>query len=518
MKKALCVLLAAIMLFSFAACGGNSGKAPSPSKEVSTSNNTSAEQNPASSPAITIALDAVPNELHPLTNDIASCLTCVNHIFDKLVDFDQEFNWVPAIATSWEQLDDYTWNFTIDLDAKFQNGDPLTMDDVVYSLELIASTPKTADAGRYIESVSYEGNVLTLKVSDNNAAVIPRILSLSYILNKAYIEKNGDAGLYTAPMGTGPYKVAEFVPGNTLVMETWEGYYKEKPQIGKISVIGISEAASLYIAVETGKAQYAGFVSALETGLAEGNKNLYVQTDSSNIVRDINLNCEKGPFTDVRVRRAIAHALDRDSWCSLNGGHQPTKSMLANTFAYYHESDNLPEYDLEKARALLAEAGYNESNPLSFELITYKDDSGVEILQSDLKSIGVNMTVTLLEFSVYLSREGAGDFDACFCGQDTTAGTAIQDCERFDYTFAGTRDVSFYSSAEADALIKTIRTTMDENERTRAFTELSDLIAYDCPMIPVYLDTLHSVMVKELTGVTVRSDNVISFRNAVYTG
>lgn len=78
--------------------------------------------------------------------------------------------------------------------------------------------------------------------------------------------------------------------------------------------------------------------------------------------------------------------------------------------------------------------------------------------------------------------------------------------------------MSFYSSAEADALIKTIRTTMDEDELTQAFKDLSDVIAYDCPMIPVYLDTLHSVMVNGLTGVTVRSDNIISFRNATYTG
>lgn len=512
MKKAVSILLAVAMLMAVTACGG---------KETNVSSNPSNSSNGGSQNgkvAITIALDSIPNELDPLIADLASHLTCINHVYDKLVAFDAEYNWIPSIATSWEQIDDYTWEFTVNTDIKFQNGDQVTMDDVVYSLERIKSTPKTADAGAYIDSVSYEGNVLTLKVTEANNAVIPRLLSLSYIMDKSYIEEKGESALYSEAIGTGPYRVKAFTPGTTMVMETWDGYTGTKPQIEEINVIGIAEAASLYIAVETGRAQYAGFISALEVGNAENNKNLYVQTDSSNIVRDINLNCQKGPFADVRVRRAIGYALDRESWCMLDGGHLPTRSMLANTFAYYYESENLPEYNKEKAKELLAEAGYNESNPLSFELITYRDESGLELLQSDLKSIGVNMTVTQLEFSVYLSREGAGDFDACFCGQDTTAGTAIQDCERFDYSFAGTRDVSFYSSAEADALIKTIRTTMDEDELTQAFKDLSDVIAYDCPMIPVYLDTLHSVMVNGLTGVTVRSDNIISFRNATYTG
>ena len=506
MKKAISILLAVVILLAIPACG---------SKDDLDQPRSDGEESKVS---ITIALDSIPNELDPLIADLASHLSCINHIYDKLVAFDQEYNWIPSVATTWEQLDDYTWQFEINTDIKFSNGELLTMDDVIYSLERIASTPKSADVGAYIDSMSYEGNVLTIKINENNNAVMPRILSLSYIFDKSYVEETGESAIYSAPIGTGPYKVKEFTPGTTLVMETWDGYTGTKPQIDEINVIGIAEAASLYIAVETGRAQYAGFVSALEVGNAENNNKLYVQTDSSNIVRDINLNCEKGPFVDINVRRAIAYALDRESWCLLDGGHQPTKSMLSNTFAYYHESENLPEYDLEKAKALLAEAGYDASNPLSFELITYRDDSGLELLQSDLKSIGVNMTVTLLEFSVYLSREGAGDFDACFCGQDTTAGTAIADCERFDYRFAGTRDVSFYSSAEADALIKTIRTTMDEDELTQAFRDLSDVIAYDCPMIPVYLDTLHSVMVNELTGVTVRSDNIISFRNATYTG
>lgn len=510
MKKVFGILLAAAMLLSIAACGGNNGSQQSSNGSGGTAQNGKV--------AITIALDSIPNELDPLIADLASHLSCINHVYDKLVAFDQEYNWVPSVATDWEQIDDYTWTFTINTDMKFQNGDPLTMDDVVYSLERLKTTPKTADAGAYIDSVSYEGNVLTLKVTEANNAVVPRLLSLSYVMDQSYIEETGESALYSAPNGTGPYRIKEFTPGTTLTMETWDGYTGTKPQIDEINVIGIAEAASLYIAVETGRAQYAGFISALEVGNAENNSKLYVQTDSSNIVRDINLNCEKGPFADVNVRRAIGYALDRESWCMLDGGHQPTKSMLGNTFAYYHESENLPEYDLEKAKELLAEAGYDASNPLSFELITYRDEAGLELLQSDLKSIGVNMTVTQLEFSVYLSREGAGDFDACFCGQDTTAGTAIQDCERFDYNFAGTRDVSFYSSEEADALIRTIRTTMDEDELTEAFKELSDVIAYDCPMIPVYLDTLHSVMVNGLTGVTVRSDNIISFRNATYTG
>ena len=518
-KRLLALLLALILVLGLAACGTGNNNTPEPGNTNNTPNQSNPSTNaPAAKNAVTVAIESVPDALDPSASDLNTSLTVARHIFDKLVEFDMGYNWMPAVAKSWKQVDDLHWEFEINLDYVFQNGDKLTMDDVVFSIERLKNVPKAADAAACIKDLDYKDTTLFITLTEPNNVSIARFLSICFIMNKAYIQANGDEGLYTNAIGTGPYKVSNFVPGSTITVETWDGYPFKNPQVEKITFNAIAERASLYIAVETGAAQYGGFVTGLELKTAESNNKVYGISVSSQIVRNIQFNVEQPPFNDVNVRRAIGHAVNRDAWCMLDGGHDKSESIIANSFPQYYASSNLPEYDLDKARDLLTAAGYGPGNPLSFEILGYRPDSGYELLQADLKQVGVEMKISVLEFSRWLEHESTRTYTAVWVGLDSPSGNAVEDFNRFDLGWLGSRNNTGYQNDRIDAITKILRVSTNESEIMTLFKEASDILAQDVPHIPVYCDTLMAVAVNGLTGVQIRSDMVVNFREAVYNG
>jgi peptide/nickel transport system substrate-binding protein len=367
--------------------------------------------------------------------------------------------------------------------------------------------------------VSYKDNILTIKTTEENNTIIPKVLYTAPIVDKAYIEANGDDALYLKPIGTGPYKVSEFIPGTSVSMETWDGYPFTKPQIDKITFTAIAEDANRYIAVETGQVQYAGLVSAMEKDLAVKNNDLSTYEVASKRTLVFVFNTEKPPLDNVNIRRALSYALDRDSFCALLGGRTPAESPLFGGFdGWYTVPSTLPQYDLDKAKELLAAEGYSTSNPLKLELNYFLPDPGLELYQSALKSIGVDLVLNQIEFSVFLSKEAPGDFDIEWSSQLQRGGTMLTDLDRFDYDFLGTRDTCRYYNEDYQNIVAQMRVTTDQQELKDLAAQANEIIGQDVPMLAVYMYPIISVMDKGLSGVTIRGDMMQSFRNATYNG
>jgi|GEM_PF-466628 len=523
MKRLLAIALVLVMALGLAACGDtttpDNNTNGNNTSNGNTSNPNTGNTGESTGPVeIFVALGTLPNGLDPVSEDTNTTMSVCYHIYDKLVEIGGDYSLIPGVASSWEQVDALTWTFEINLDFKFQNGDPLTMEDVVYSIERISDIPKTADVGALVAEVSYEGNILTITATEPNVTTIPRVFYSSPIVNKAYIEANGDDAVYLNPIGTGPYKVTEFTPGTSVTLETWEEYPFEKPQIDKINFTAIPENAARYIAVESGQLQYAGLVTAMEARLAEDNASLSVLTGSSNRIVGFGFNCERAPFDNVNVRRAIVHAIDRESIALLNGGRPSIESMLFADFDIYADPSTMPEFDLEKAKELLEAEGYNSSNPLSFTVLLWQPDPGLELIQSNLRSIGVEMTLDQAEFSVFLTREGPGEFDAVWTSAPNRGGHPLTDLDRYDYNYVGTRDITRYNNPEFTALANLMRITTDEAELRELAMQAHEIIGQDVPMVGVILTPIISVMDSGLSGVTVRGDLIQSFRYATYIG
>ena len=528
MKKVMSIILIFVFLFSLTACATStpssgssaapaSGAAPASSAPASAAPGSSAPSSSAKPVEISVAFNSMPNGLDPISEDVIPNLSISLDVYDRLFFRDASNNNVPAVAKSVTQVDNVTWQFEINLDYVFQNGDKLTMDDVVFSLERLKGIPKSADIGKLIDTVTYEGNKLTVKVLKADNTIVPRIMNTAIIVNKAYITANGDDAIYMKPIGTGPYKITEFIPGTKAVLETWSGYPFEQPQITKITYTSIPENANRYIAVETGKVQYAALVSSLEMNLAEKNDKLSTMRGDSLKVTCFCFNCEKPPFNNVDVRRALAYAFDRESFCALQGGRPEAASMIfAGYKDLYTVPDTMPTFDLDKAKELLEGAGYNASNPLTFELIYWAPDPGLELYQSTLKTIGVEASLKQVEFSTYLSLEGPGDFTMVYTAQTNRGGLSLTDLDRFDSALIGSRDISRYSNDEVQKLIETMRTTNDQAELKSCAVEMSTILGQDVPMFAAFQQPLFSVTDKKLSGVILRGDMWQCFRFATY--
>ena len=528
-RKLFAILLILALMLGLAACNTTStddSAGPGGASEPGSSSAPGSSTAPGSSGGgsggdpveITLAFNAIPNGLDPISEDLLVNMCISNDIYDRLLTRDSEMNLLPGVAKTWTQVDGMTWEFEIDMNLVFSNGEPVTMEDVVYSVTRLKDIPKSLDVGNVIESVTYEGNVMTVKFTEVNNILLARLVSYFILVNKAHVEAGGDDAIYLNPISTAPYKVTQFIPGTTVVLETWDGYAYDKPQIDKITYIAIPETATRYIAVETGQAHYAALVTALERDLAERDPNLSVIISPSFRSIHISFNNEFGPASNVNIRRALAHAIDRDSMCALLGGRPPVRSLLFGGYPdLYMDPPGQPDFDLDKARELLEAEGYGPGNPLQLELI-YSPvvDPSIELYQSHLASIGVDVTLTQLEFSVYLDRENAGEFDLMFTSGTNRGGHPLTDLDRFDKNLIGSRNISRFSNDRAQELLERMRVTQDAQEMRTLSLELNTILGEEVPNVGIYLQPLMSVAAKGLEGVILRPDQQQSFRYCTY--
>ena len=499
MKKTIALILLAAMLCTvFTACGSKAADGSAPVE-------------------INVGLSIVPTNLNCLEDDTDGSLTIAWCIFDRLVNFDNSGAWQPNIATGWEKVADCTWEFTIDLENfKFQNGDPLTMEDIEYSILRLKDYPKSADNGNKVESVSSEGNVLTITFVDNNNASPTAVLFSAVIVDKSYIEENGDDAIYLKPVGTGPWKLKDFVPTTSCSVELWDGYTGNKPQIDVINFTNLPEQTTRYVALESGQIQLAVSMSQAEEDLAAQNDSLSVLKVPSTTGLYFLMVTDHPPFDNVNVRRAMMYALDVESIAELEHSI-PLKSMIfSGNDQYYKESDLLPGFDLEKARELLEAEGYNEDNPLTFELVSTISRPAMELYQADLLKIGVQMSINVMEFAAYLPLEQSGDFDMAFMGQSARGNHPLTDLNRIDANYIPGRNITRYVNDEVQAMVERMYVTDDMDELLELDQKINDILATDIPALPVYLNVGRAIMNKNLTGVEMDATGRVFFRNAVY--
>ena len=537
MKKRIVVLLIILALaFSLAACNssddpaspGNAGSSGDAggggsaggSGDSGSSGGSGGSGTSGGSPVeITVSRDRVPSSLEPQDEDNPMATTATYLIFDRLVAFDNNTNeWLPQVATKWNQVDDTTWTFDINLDIKFHNGDTLTMDDVIFSFTRASQFPRSADNWNMVESVTADGNVLTMKFKNNFVTTPSKVLAQGFIVNKAYIEAGGDDAIFLNPIATGPYRVTEFTPLSSISMEAFDDYFGGRPSIDVYHFVGMPETDARYIALESGQIQYAGDLNRISYDMADADPNLTPVGNLSKSVTCVSFNCTRPPFDNVNVRRALVHSLNIEGYAAFDK-EQTARSLLYGGYMdMYYEGAHYPEFDLQKAKDMLAAEGFDDSNPLKFELLCVSTRPGQEMWQADLKSIGVEMSITRPEFGTYISRETSSDYDVLTTGQGNRGNHPLTDLDRFSNDMFGSRNFCLYTSDHVQELINEIRVTKDEARRTALSHELEDILSQDVPMVGIYLDFLKGAGVKGLTGVVYDGWGRALFRGASFSG
>ncbi len=449
-----------------------------------------AGQSGSSSSTVTIAQGVDVTTLDAGMDTITASNNVIDQMFDPLVRYSDDFKFEPALATSWEQLDDKTWKFNLRKDVKFHDGSALTSADVKYSFERILDPALKSKQADYVASVDHvdapDPNTAIIKLKEPNAAFLARV-TMVYVVPKAYVEKVGPQAFATKPIGTGAYKFVEWVKDDHVSMAANPQYYLGEPKIKNVVFKPIPEASTRISALRAGTVDLITNFPPDQIPAVEKDSKVRIETIDSVRTAFITLNTRQKPLNDVRVRLALNYGVNTDDIIkNLFKGMVKRENGPFSPYVFGYNKDIKPfPYDPQKAKQLLAEAGYPNGLELKLETPigrTLLDKEASEALATEWAKIGVKVTVDAKAFDIYW---------ADFLGKKmqnmayVSLGSTIPD---LDYGLGlhwdGKRRGLYYSTPEMDKLIDDGRWTSDQTKRAQIYQQVTTkLQSEDVPQV-----------------------------------
>ena len=313
-----------------------------------------------------VAVGAPPRTMNPHGSDADCNLSVMSNIFEGLLYRDAPGKLLPGLATSWERIDDLTWRFTLRQGVKFHNGNDFTWEDVKFSFERLKEPYPVSEflffggITKSVEPVGGDPWTIDIKTTLPIPYFVQNLHQI-FIMDKESTETRsiGEVGLY--PIGTGPYKFVEWVKGAYLKLTANEGYWGGSPLIKDVEFRPVVEPSTRVAAIATGEVDILQDLPVELFDTVAANPDLEVITRPARRAIYLGLRNEPGfPGSDIRVRRAIHMAINEDEIIEkVMFKHAFPASQIPDppTTGYNPEIKRLP-YDPERAKALLAEAGY----------------------------------------------------------------------------------------------------------------------------------------------------------------
>lgn len=381
----------------------------------------------AAKDTVSVAVGAPPRTMNPHGSDADCNLSVMSNIFEGLMQrVGETGELVPALATSWERVDLYTWRFTLRQRVKFHNGNDFTWEDVAFSFERLKN-PEVSEFlffGGITQSVSpVDGDPWTIDIKTTDSVpYFVQNLHQIWIMDKESTQARsvGEVGMY--PIGTGPYKFVEWVKGSHLRLEANEDYWGGPPPIKYAEIREIVESATRMAAIETGEVDIMQDVPVELHDRAVANPNLDVVTRPARRVIFLGLKNEPGfPGHDIRVRKAIYMAINEEEIIdTVMFGHAALAAQIVDpaTFGYNPEIKRLP-YDPEAAKRLLEDAGY----PNGFDITLagpndryVQDEQICEAVAKYLAKVDIRVTVDTKPKAIFFPEVTGHEVDFYLIG------------------------------------------------------------------------------------------------------
>lgn len=376
----------------------------------------------------------------------------------------------PSLASEWKQTEPTTWVFTLREGVKFHDGTPLTAEDVVESVKRIQSvTSAQSPLWKPVVSVEATGPSTVTFKTDGPLGTLPVNLTLLFIVPAKSVST---PGFFTKPVGSGPYTVASFVPSSSLKLKRAESYWGDAGKQADIEMPYIAETSSSITSLSTGEVDLLWPIPADQVKEVEAIGDATVERIPSYVYYFNWFNCSRPPFTDVKVRRAMWHAVDINKIVSTlygAGAEVMTAPIPSTVFGYAKQEPY--EYNPELARKLLSEAGMPDGFSTSLMWFAGTGPSATELAQamiSDWAKIGVKVDAQSIEKAQWLQRLNSLDWDMDLQTNTVTTGDADFTLGRL-YTTAANR--LGYSNKELDTVLDKAHSIGDQSEREKLYAE-----------------------------------------------
>lgn len=455
---------------------------------------------------LVVAQGADPKSLDPHASNDQPSSRVNKQIYNTLVEVTEDMEIEPSLAESWEQVDETTWKFKLREGVKFHNGEELKASDVKFSLDRMMNSPEVAHIVGAVESVEIEGDyTVIIKTKEPFAPILAHLAhTAASILNEKAVTEAGD-DYQNNPVGTGPFKFVSHDVGDKVTLERFDDYFGETAKVKTLVFRNIPEGTNRTIGLKTGEVDIAYDIEPIDLDKVREDDKLVLIEEESLSTTYIGFNTKKAPFDDVRVRKALNHAINVDEIIEvvLEGAGTKATGPINDKVYGYNQSLSGYEYNPEKAKELLAEAGY----PDGFKTSIWTNDNPVrvriaELVQAQLKEVGVDVTIEEVEWGAYLERTAAGEHDMFILGWVTVTGDADYGLYPLFHSsqHGGAGNRTFYTNAEVDQLLDKGRTSIDENERLEAYAKAQEIIVEDAPQIFLYFQTQNAGVQSNIEG------------------
>lgn len=450
---------------------------------------------------VTIALTDDPPSGDPHKTRGANGGHLLFNLYDGLVALSGDMMQVnPALATSWEQIDTQTWRFNLREGVIFHNGEPFDAETVRYSIERILDP----NAVRFNTDYRQIGEV---DVIDDHTVVIHTLtpdpnflakLSSLHMVPPEYTASISEEEFSAHPVGTGPYKFVEWILGQRLVLEANDDYWNGRPSVDRLVFRPIPEASTRLAELQAGTVDIIVGLNYDAIPLVEADPNLRAEANTGRrtVFMHMDLLAGAEPLQDPRVRQAMSHAIDRQLLIDtvLNGYGTPLATIFRPDMAGY-TPDFVPyAYDPERARELLAEAGYPNGFDVRFMTSDGIVNKGVEVAEALGAMLGdVGIRTEILPVALQVMRD-------MYIGNPDPAGGNVEPLFMFNYgaptpdatsplrALIGTGGIeTFMFDPVFDELIDQYASEMDPTVRNQVAYQIQEKLYNEVPLIALYL-------------------------------
>lgn len=465
----------------------------------STNSNQSAEQEASANEGTTggtlnvVRLsDATSLDPHFIT-DVPSANINYQKVYEGLVKPDENFVLQPSLAKEWEIIDDTTWEFKLNEGVTFHDGEPFNAEAVKATFDRLLD-PATGSPQREKFAMINEVKVIDpytvqLLLDYPYAPLLSILASQEGGIMSPKVLAEDPESLKKKPVGTGPFVFENWKSGQEISLVRNEEYWGDKPNIQRVVFKVVPEDATRLAMIETGEAHINDQVPVTEIERIDASDTMDLVRTEGLAVEYLGFNTAKAPLDDVRVRKAISHAIERESIISgvyNNAGTLANSAMSPKVFGH-SENTKPAEYDLNEAKALLKEAG---AENLEISLLTSDRKERInmaEVIQSQLKGIGVDVKIQVVEYGTFIEMTNNGEHQMFISGWGNATGDGDYNQYNLFHSIShGPAGNSFYyTNEEVDEKIESAREETDENKRLALYEELAQIELDEAVYVPI---------------------------------
>ncbi|MGZ9031539.1 MAG: ABC transporter substrate-binding protein, partial [Burkholderiaceae bacterium] len=445
---------------------------------------------------IRFAYDQAPESVDPFFNNVRIGVIIGANVWDTLVTLDPKTNeYKGNLAKSWKQIDDKTIEFDLREGVKFHNGEDFDADSVVYTLNFVADPANKVTTQANVNWIEKATKLDKYKVRLTTKQVFPAAiedLAGPVVMHPAkYYAEVGPKGQNTKPVGTGPYKVASYVPGKSITLEKNASYFKDSPKsaakINKIEIRFIPDRQTQMAEMLSGNGDLIMHVPKDQADQAAKVPHLQVVSGETMRIAFMQLNTLDNTPTpalkDARVRKAIAHAIDRESIVKniVGAGSRVLHSQcFPSQFGCTDQGSARYAYDPTLAKKLLAEAGF--PNGFETEIFAYRERNQTEAIINNLQQVGIKAK---LNFSQYAAMRDAIRAGKASLTHQTWGSFSVNDVSASIPVWFGGESDDVTKDKEVQELLKKGNNSVDPKVRQQSYQQALKRIADNSYSVPL---------------------------------